>query len=46
MKFEVLMGMNIMNTVFLYVTPYSLVLRKPAASVFRVKAVWENMVHD
>ena len=35
-----------MITVFQDVIPYSLVLREPAASVFRVKAVWEDMVHD
>jgi len=42
MTFEVLMGTNIMITVI----PCSLGLREPAASVFRVKAVWEHVVHD
>jgi len=35
-----------MITVFQDVIPYSLGLREPAASVFRVKAVWEHTVHD
>jgi hypothetical protein len=46
MIFEVLMGTNIMITVFQDVTPYSLSLREPAASVFRLKAVWKNVVHE
>jgi hypothetical protein len=45
-RFEVLMGMNIIITVFQDAIPCSLVLRKPATSTFRVKAVWKQMVHD
>jgi hypothetical protein len=46
MIFEVLMGTNIRITVFQDVIPCSLGLREPAASVFRVKAVWEHVIHD
>jgi hypothetical protein len=46
MIFEVLMGTNIMITVFQDEIPYSLGLREPAASVFTAKAVWEHVVHD
>jgi hypothetical protein len=46
MKFEVVMVMNIMITIFQDAIPCSLALRKPAASILRVTAVWKRMVHD
>jgi hypothetical protein len=46
MRLEVLKGMHIVIAVFRDATTCSLVLEKPATSIFRAKAVRENKAHD